>query len=205
MAFQKYSQCGHNQDRIGGKMYMNKAFGGCALRIAVGIAIIELLLINGAFAQLIPLAGDLDGDGVDSYGTFDTDTASFNFDGKTVYYGLPTTDLPIIGDWDNDGKDEIGIFRPDDGGQSMLHLVVRDWSTLSGGAGASDYTLSLGGLYSNNIPFSGDWDGIGGDDYGGYNPDTNTFYLYTLDLGTSSATRYLDIPFGVTGDKRLGW
>jgi hypothetical protein len=92
-------------------MIKSEVCGGRALRIAVGIAIIELLLINGAFAQLIPLAGDLDGDGVDSYGTFDTNQASFDLDGKTVYYGLPGTDLPIIGDWDNDGIDEIGIFR----------------------------------------------------------------------------------------------
>ncbi|MBU4221209.1 MAG: PxKF domain-containing protein [Euryarchaeota archaeon] len=184
-------------------MNWNKACGGRALRIMVGIAILELLLINGAFAQLIPLAGDFDGDGVDSYGTFDTNAASFDFDGKTVYFGLPATDLPIIGDWDNDGIDEIGIFRPDDGGKSILHLVIRDWSTLSSSAGSSDYTIPLGGFYPNNIPISGDWDGIGGDDYGGYNPDTNTFYLYILDLGTSSATRYLDIPYGITGDKPI--
>lgn len=156
-----------------------------------------------AETQLIPLAGDLDGDGVDSYGTFDINTASFNFDGKTVYYGLPATDLPIIGDWDNDGKDEIGIFRPNDGGLSKLHLVIRDWSTLSSGAGSSDYTISLGGSYPNNIPISGNWDGIGGDDYGGFNPATNTFYLYTLNLGTSSASRYMDVPYGITGDKPI--
>jgi|GEM_PF-5320581 len=176
---------------------------GYALRIVVGITILELLLINGAFAQIIPLAGDLDGDGVDSYGTFDTNSASFNFNGKTVYYGLPATDLPIIGDWDNDGNDEIGIFRPDDGGLSKLHLVIRDWSTLSNNAGSSDYTLSLGGLYSNNIPFSGDWDGVDGDDYGGFNPDTNRFYLYSLNLGTSSATRYKDVHVLVTGGKPI--
>jgi hypothetical protein len=129
-------------------------------------------------------------------------TATFTFNGKTVNFGT-TTDLPVMGDWDNDGKDEIGVFRPDDGGVSKFYLVTRDWDSLGGSIGSADYTIPLGGSYPNNIPVGGNWDGVGGDDIGGYNPETNTFYLYTLNLAASSATRYLDIPYGVSGDKPI--
>jgi hypothetical protein len=77
--------------------------------------------------HVVPLSGDLNGDGTDSYGTFDSSTAGFTFNGKTVHFGT-STDLPVMGDWDNDGNDKIGIYRPDNGGgQSEFHLVWQDW------------------------------------------------------------------------------
>ena len=153
-------------------------------------------LITGKF----PIAGDMNGDGIDTYGLFESTSATFTIDGKSVNFGT-SSDLPIIGDWDNDGKDEIGIFRPNDNGMSKLYLITRDWNTLGSNAGSADYTIPLGGLYPNNKPISGNWDGIGGDDYGGFSP--NTFYLYTINLASSTATRYKDVPFGMNGDKPL--
>jgi parallel beta-helix repeat protein len=166
-------------------------------------AVLTILLIVGGAGALEPATGDLNGDGTDSYGTFDPSTAGFTFNGKTVHFGT-STDLPVMGDWDHDGKDEIGVFRPDEGGQSKFYLITRDWATFSDGAnaGAADKTIPFG-YYPNNIPIAGDWDGDGDDDIGGFNPDNNNFYLYLLNLPSSSATPYAPHPsvsFGTAGD-----
>jgi len=158
---------------------------------------------------MIPLAGDLNGDGIitalnnQEVGTFDTGTNEFTFGGKTVVFGM-LNDLPVIGDWDYDGKDEIGVFRPDEDGNSMFYLVTRDWAILQPdqNVGNADYDISFG-YYPNNIPITGDWDGDGDDDIGGFNPGNNNFYLYSLNLGVSSATSYQDVPFGISGDKPI--
>ena len=50
------------------------------------------------------------------------------------------------------------------------------------------------------IPLAGDWDGDGDDDIGGYYPANSTFYLYIVDLNTSTASSYADVPLGQTGD-----
>lgn len=98
-------------------------------------AIYGIRLYHGTATDTpIPLSGDLNGDGMASYGTFDPSTAEFTFNGKTVNFGT-TTDLPVMGDWDGDGKDEIGVYRPDDGGQSKFYLITRDWASLSSSAG----------------------------------------------------------------------
>jgi hypothetical protein len=172
-------------------------------------AIYSIRLYHGtATGTPIPLSGDLNGDGTDSYGIFDPSTAGFTFNGKTVNFGT-STDLPAMGDWDHDGKDEIGIYRPDDGGQSKFYLITRDWSSLSGPAGAADKTIPFG-YYPNNIPIAGDWDGDGDDDIGGFNPGNNNFYLYIGDWdgdddddvgvfrpGATTNEFYLDL--GLTG------
>jgi hypothetical protein len=144
----------------------------------------------------------LNGDDTDTCGTFDPSTAGFTFDGKTVNFGA-STDLPVIGDWDNDTMDEIGVYRPDaGGGQSKFYLITRDWSSLSGPAGAADKTIPFG-YYPDNIPIAGDWDGDGDDDIGGFYPGSNNFYLYILNLPSSSADPYTPHPsvsFGTAGD-----
>ena len=163
-------------------------------------AIYSIRLYHGT-ATRSPISGDLNGDGTDSYGIFDPSTAGFTFNGKTVNFGA-STDLPVMGDWDHDGKDEIGVYRPDDGGQSKFFLITRDWSSLSGPAGAADKTIPFG-YYPNNIPIAGDWDGDGDDDIGGFYPGNSKFYLYILNLGAESATSYKDVPFGISGDKPI--
>lgn len=146
----------------------------------------------------VPISGDMNGDGIDTTGIFDAPAATFTIDGKSVNFAA-FSDLPVIGDWDNDGKDEIGVFRPNENGQSKFYIITRDWSTLGSSAGSADYAIPFG-YYPDNIPLAGDWDGDGDDDIAGYKPSTFTFYLYSLDLGSSSATRFRDVPFGVTGD-----
>jgi len=179
-------------------------------------AILGVRLYHGTAANTpIPISGDLNGDGKvfsddnniansnNEVGTFNPLANEFTFGGKTVIFGIQG-DLPIMGDWDHDGKDEIGIYRPNEGGQSMFFLVIRDWATLQPGAnvGNADYDIPFG-PYPNNIPIAGDWDGDGDDDIGGFNPGNNKFYLYQLNLESESATSYKDVPFGVSGDKPI--
>ena len=157
----------------------------------------------------VPISGDLNGDGIDTYGTFDPITNIFKFGSKSVLFAM-AGDLPVMGDWDHDGKDEIGVYRPNEAGtgQSYFYLVTRDWDTLPSypiNVGSADCDI-LFGPYPNNIPLAGDWDGDGDDDVGGFYPPNNNFYLYILDLTSSSVISYPShpsVPFGINGDKPI--
>ncbi|RZN34550.1 MAG: hypothetical protein EF813_09900 [Methanosarcinales archaeon] len=151
--------------------------------------------------NIYPLSGNMYGsaDKKDITGVFNSSTSKFTFGSKSVQFGLDT-DIPVVGDWDSDGTDEIGVFRPsDDKGLSKFHLVTRNWIDLGDEAGAADVCVDFG-PYPTNVPITGDWDGDGDDDIGGFNPEKNIFYLYKLDLDTLSAKSYKDVPFGTTGD-----
>lgn len=150
--------------------------------------------------NIYPLSGNLYGsDKKDITGVFDSSTSKFTFGSKSVQFGLDT-DIPVIGDWDGDGIDEIGVFRPiADGGQSKFYLVTQNWTDLGDKAGAADVCVDFA-PYPTNVPITGDWDGDGYDDIGGFNPENNVFYLYNLDLDTSSSKSYKDVPFGATWD-----
>ena len=153
--------------------------------------------------NIYPLAGNLYGsaDKNDITGVFNSSTSKFTFGSKSVQFGLDT-DIPIIGDWDGDNTDEIGVFRPiADDGISKFYLVTRNLVDLGDEAGAADVCVDFG-PYPTNVPITGDWDGDGDDDIGGFNPEKNIFYLYKLDLKAEppSAKSYKDVPFGVAGD-----
>jgi len=158
-------------------------------------------LLTPPINNMYPLSGNLYGstDKKDITGIFNSSTSKFTFGSKSVQFGLDT-DIPVIGDWDGDGKDEIGVFRPlADDGRSKFYLVTRNWSDLGDKAGDADVCIDFG-PYPTNVPITGDWDGDGYDDIGGFNPENNVFYLYKLDLDMSSAKSHKDVPFGATGD-----
>ena len=143
----------------------------------------------------IPLAGDWNGYGYDETGTYNTNTSTFYLGSDPIPFG-ELGDIPIIGDWDGDGIDEIGLFRP-----KKDHTLneATFYLDLDNNGGQADKTIPFG-PWSQDIPIAGDWDGDEDDDIGGYYPANSTFYLYIVDLNTSTASSYADVPLGQTGD-----
>ncbi|RLI12451.1 hypothetical protein DRO33_02635 [Candidatus Bathyarchaeota archaeon] len=105
----------------------------------------------------IPIAGDWDGDGVDTIGVYDPSTATFflrnsnssGFADIAFVYGNPNW-VPIAGDWDGDGVDTIGVYDP-----STATFFLRN----SNSSGFADIAFVYGN--PNWVPIAGDWDGNG--------------------------------------------
>ncbi|MEU5879239.1 hypothetical protein [Spirillospora sp. NPDC047279] len=65
----------------------------------------------------VPVAGDWNGDCVDSIGLYRPANSRFYLIWapnviQDIPYGTPNQDKPIIGDWDSDDGDEVGVYRP---------------------------------------------------------------------------------------------
>jgi hypothetical protein len=137
-----------------------------------------------------PVAGDWNGDGIDTIGVFRNgvfylrNSNTNGFADLTFGYGTPT-DLPIVGDWDGDGVDTIGVFR--DG----LFILRNSNST-----GPAEAVFALG--VTGDIPISGDWDGDGIDTVGIFRPSNGALYLKN-----QNSTGFADVvlTFGLPGDK----
>jgi hypothetical protein len=113
----------------------------------------------------LPVTGDWNGDGIDTIGVFDPQSARFylrnsNTPGAPDYvfvFGDPG-DRPLSGRWDNTMTGSgIGVYRPSTG---RVYLK----RTLS--SGNPDYTIYLGTQGSGKSVFGGDWDGDGFDSIG---------------------------------------
>jgi hypothetical protein len=141
-------------------------------------------------ASDIPIAGDWDGDGVDTIGIYrdgqfflrnsnNTGNADLNF-----AFGAPG-DLPIAGDWDGDGIDTVGLVRGN-------LVFLRNSNT----TGAPDVTLVYG--TGTDIYIAGDWNGDGIDTIGCFRP-TNGF-VYLRNTNTTGIAD-LEFFYGIAGDK----
>ncbi|MDB4372975.1 hypothetical protein N9Z53_04275, partial [Mariniblastus sp.] len=117
----------------------------------------------------IPLAGDWNGNGIRSIGTFQAGVWQLDingdgrFDGQdpVVTYGR-SGDLPVVGDFDGNGVEEIAIYR------SGLWMID---SNGNHEVDAADQTFRMGG--SQDQPIVGDWDGDGIDEPGLYTESPN--------------------------------
>jgi protocatechuate 3,4-dioxygenase beta subunit len=110
----------------------------------------------------VPIAGDLNGDGIRSIGVFHEGRWHFDVDGDgrrsdgdvSAQFGQ-AGDIPIVGDFNGDGIDEIGVFRAgrwiiDTNGNRRID--------------AGDETIDLG--QAGDRPVVGDFDGDGRDEPG---------------------------------------
>lgn len=118
-----------------------------------------------------PVAGDWDGDGQETVGTYRDSNGQFTLahgnpgtGDDLVFYGR-TGDLPVVGDWNGDGVDTVGIYRPSDN-----HFYLDD-----NNGGSSEYYFGFG--LAGDFPVAGDWNGDGKDTVGLYRPSTGTFHL----------------------------
>jgi hypothetical protein len=125
--------------------------------------------------NLMPVAGDWNGDGVDALGVFDGPTSTFFLKNSAAGgpadvvtgFGPPNAGwVPLVGDWNGDGIDTIGLYAPASGGFFLRQANA---------PGPADLTFSFGG--SGAIPLVGDWNGDGVDTIGIYVPATGAFFL----------------------------
>ncbi|WP_051696694.1 transglycosylase family protein [Streptomyces sp. NRRL S-244] len=137
----------------------------------------------------VPLTGDWNGDGKDTFGVYRPSDQTFSFtnDNATVFssarFGNPG-DVPLIGDWDGNGTDTIGVYRPSD----QTFSLTNDNRNVA-------YTLRMG--VEGDTPVTGDWNGDGKDTIGVYRPSDQTFYLSDSSTGANVDHR---TTFGNPGD-----
>jgi Peptidase family M23/Chitinase class I len=116
--------------------------------------------------DVVPLAGDWDGDGRDSVGIYQRADATFRLrdDEGAVLDPLPfgepgRSDVwPVAGDFDGDGRDTVGLYRQAD----AAFVVLVDL-----GVESSPVTVGTPGR-PDAMPVVGDWDGDGRDSIGVY-------------------------------------
>ncbi|MCC6744959.1 MAG: alpha/beta fold hydrolase [Acidobacteria bacterium] len=153
-------------------------------------------------SYLDSVAGDWNGDGVDSGGVVFASSGAGGVTLANVYLrnsnssgggdlqftvtlpanaGAPY--VPLSGDWDGDGVSTLAFYRPATGG-----FYIRNTNS----SGSPDFSFVFGS--ANSTPLRGDWDGNGTDTVGVYAASTFTF----LGRNTNSAgTADLTLAFGV--------
>jgi hypothetical protein len=102
----------------------------------------------------IPVAGDWDGDGVDTAGlcrpsdgfVYLRNTNTTGVADISYFYGDPG-DRPVAGDWDDNGADTFGLFRP-----SNATFYLKNTNS----TGVADISFALGSLSA--MPVAGDFD-----------------------------------------------
>jgi uncharacterized delta-60 repeat protein len=140
----------------------------------------------------IPVAGDWNGDGIDTIGVFrngqfflrnsnDTGFADLQF-----AFGAPG-DIPVAGDWNGDGIDTIGVIRGNE-------VFLRN----SNSVGDADIQFTFGA--PGDLFIIGDWNGDGTDTIGAFRPSNGFVFLRN-----SNSTGFADIEFfyGLAGDRPI--
>ncbi|HYP27133.1 MAG TPA: hypothetical protein VE262_10485, partial [Blastocatellia bacterium] len=150
------------------------------------------LLLTYGIPNDYPVAGDWDGDGVDSIGVYRDGNfflRNSNTNGMAdmvIAFGTPG-DQPVVGDWNGDGVDTIGVFR---NGTFML----RNSNT----AGPAEVVFGLG--IPGDVGIAGDWDGDGVVTTGVFRPSNGALFLKN-----SNTTGFADIllTYGLPGDRPI--
>ncbi len=145
----------------------------------------------------IPLAGDWDGDGIATFGQYNTNTCIFSLDnGVSVQFGI-MGDVPILGSWAGESIPGIGVFRPLDSDSQLTKFFV-DFDM----DGATDKVISFG--MPQHLPVIGDWTGDGCDTIGVFSPADGTFHLdnesVTSYADDAVAVADVEIQYGTSGD-----
>jgi ELWxxDGT repeat protein len=150
-------------------------------------------------AGWLPIAGDWDGDGVDTVGLYDPATSLFYLSNSNVsgYADLVIGfgpggghTRPVAGDWNGDGIDTIGIYD-----ELSSTFYLRNENT----TGVADLCFGYGAPGAGWLPTAGDWDSDGFDGVALYDPATS-FYYVKARLGSG----YADLCFGY-GEPGAGW
>ncbi len=152
-----------------------------------------------AGANLLPLAGDWDGDGKDTVGLFDPARRKFFLKNSlspgaadlVFGFGGPTqTFLPVAGDWNGDGIDTVGVYH-----RATGRFFLRN----SNSSGTADLAFGFGPKLDNWRPIAGDWNGDSIDTVGLYSQNLGRFFLRN-----TNTAGVADVSFGF-GPKPDHW
>ncbi len=158
-----------------------------------GIADIEF---NYGGAELIPVAGDWNGDGIDTPGAYNKITGQWflrnsNTGGNgeiNFTYGGGGELLPVVGDWNKDGIDTPGLYKPSTG-----QWFLRNSNT----TGAGEVNFVYGGG-SDTLPIAGDWNNDGTDTIGIVDPDPVAADKWFLRNSNTAGGGEINFTFGST-------
>lgn len=134
------------------------------------------------------LAGDFDGDGVDTVVVRNGRDYTFyaaNRDGAdtyTVTYGKLGS-LPVIGDFNGDGKDDLAVRNP---GSNVFAIKYNVEGALSGG----DADLNVAYGRADDVPLAGNWTGDAGSVDGLGVKRGNQFFLKNSAAGGPADTSF---------------
>jgi predicted chitinase len=125
--------------------------------------------------DVLPLAGDWNGDARDSVGLYQRSDATFHLlddqgvEMAPIAFGTPgRSDVwPIAGDFDGDGLDTIGFYQQSD---ATFQIMV------DGGVRSAPFALGTA-WRADALPVVGDWDGDGRDSLGVYQQADTTLVL----------------------------
>jgi hypothetical protein len=185
------------KDTIGAFDPVNTLF---SLRNTLTAGPADITVDRGIVGDL-PVAGDFNGDGIDSVSTFNNGV--WKISNANVFVGgypvAPFTvnfgqagDLPVVGDWNNDGIDTVGVYRPSVGDFFLSNAVVSSTTTNP----LVDLQIDFGA--AEDLPVAGDWNADGFDSVGVFRPSVGTFFL-TDDL-IAAAQVSVTAVFGANGD-----
>ena len=149
-----------------------------------------------SLAGELGVAGDWNGDGVDTIGSFTDGVWKYrNSNFVTGYATTPVSvnfgspgDLPIAGDWNNDGIDTPGVYRPSTGQFFLTNSTAANPPV--------DVTVVFG--IGEDLPVAGDWNADGFDSVGVFRPSAGQFFLTDDNVLTPNIDQ--TIFFGISGD-----
>src|SRR6185369_11353448 len=166
------------------------------------ISSLKTIIVNFGGAGNVAVAGDWDGNGIDTPGVFNPANGQWALtNGINVSGSSPTanftftfgnnTDIPFVGDWDGNGIDGVGLFRT-----SNANFILSN-----GFQGTVDIKPFVFGSLGSK-PLAGDWNGDGITTIGVFNPNTG---VMALNNTNSSGNGIGDIVFnfGLNGDTPL--
>lgn len=146
-----------------------------------------------------PIAGDWDGDGIDTVGVQrDAGQALWLLkntnDGSSTdvrfTYGRWASDFPVVGDWDGDGADTVAAVR------SRTWLLK---NSLTGGVADRSFTYGAGTL-NGDFPVAADWDATGTDTPGVIRGSNTGRLHWLLRNSTSSGPAEISYSYGLNSD-----
>ncbi|PYS98773.1 MAG: hypothetical protein DMF63_14375 [Acidobacteria bacterium] len=163
------------------------------------------ILVERGIVGDVPVAGDFNGDGIDTVSTFNNGVWKIQ-NNNVIVSGYPVSpitvnfgqagDLPVVGDWNNDGLETVGVYRPS-AGQFLLTDAL---ATTANPNPPVNLTETFG--VAEDLPIAGDWDGDGIDSIAVFRPSVGQFFLANdnvqfpgIDLVTF---------FGTNGDLPVG-